>query len=189
MAKKKAAPAKEVPAKAAKEAPKAKPKLGEVLKSGIRSESVREVGRKSVARLKEKIDEIHVDKTKIKRGATLALRALGFFFILLAVILVGMLWAMPAQSRQIAEQLMDDRFVKVANGILNSNITRPGQVMASRGARAKHPVVIIPGIVSSGLEVWDGRECLGSHFRERIWVSSTKPSNCVCSEHAYRAQR
>lgn len=35
---------------------------------------------------------------------------------------------------------------------------------------AKHPVVLIPGIISCGLEAWQPGACLGkSYFRERIW--------------------
>ncbi len=46
---------------------------------------------------------------------------------------------------------------------------RPGEILAAEGLRKKHPMVFIPGITSTGLEVWQGHECLRSHFRERIW--------------------
>ena len=35
--------------------------------------------------------------------------------------------------------------------------------------RAESPVVMIPGIVSSGLEVWSGEECASANFRQRFW--------------------
>ena len=35
--------------------------------------------------------------------------------------------------------------------------TRPGLAMREKGYRAKHPVVIVPGFISSGLELWDGQ--------------------------------
>ncbi|KAG2454537.1 hypothetical protein HYH02_000382 [Chlamydomonas schloesseri] len=46
---------------------------------------------------------------------------------------------------------------------------RPGQVMARRGYRAKHPVVIVPGFVTSGLELWRGLPCGQRYFRQRMW--------------------
>jgi len=46
---------------------------------------------------------------------------------------------------------------------------RPGEILSQEGLRKKHPMVFIPGITSTGLEVWQGHECLRSHFRERIW--------------------
>ncbi|EFJ42118.1 hypothetical protein VOLCADRAFT_97885 [Volvox carteri f. nagariensis] len=46
---------------------------------------------------------------------------------------------------------------------------RPGLVMARRGYRAKHPVVIVPGFVTSGLELWQGLPCGRRYFRQRMW--------------------
>ncbi|GLI65076.1 hypothetical protein VaNZ11_008503 [Volvox africanus] len=46
---------------------------------------------------------------------------------------------------------------------------RPGMVMARRGYRAKHPVVIVPGFVTSGLELWQGLPCGQRYFRQRMW--------------------
>ena len=36
-----------------------------------------------------------------------------------------------------------------------------------------HIVIMIPGIISSGLEVWKGKPCAQRLFRQRIWGSST----------------
>jgi phospholipid:diacylglycerol acyltransferase len=46
---------------------------------------------------------------------------------------------------------------------------RPGFQMASDGARGKYPVVMIPGFVTSGLEVWQGKACAKKYFRQRVW--------------------
>ncbi|KAF6256224.1 Lecithin:cholesterol acyltransferase-domain-containing protein [Scenedesmus sp. NREL 46B-D3] len=46
---------------------------------------------------------------------------------------------------------------------------RPGQLAAKKGMRAHHPVVIVPGFVTSGLELWQGEECAQSYFRQRLW--------------------
>ena len=45
----------------------------------------------------------------------------------------------------------------------------PGRTMAAKGAKAKHPVILIPGIVCSGLEVWHGKPCAAPYFRQRLW--------------------
>ncbi|KAG2495385.1 hypothetical protein HYH03_006653 [Edaphochlamys debaryana] len=46
---------------------------------------------------------------------------------------------------------------------------RPGLAMARKGYRAKHPVVIVPGFVTSGLELWRGLPCGQRYFRQRMW--------------------
>ena len=52
------------------------------------------------------------------------------------------------------------------------NATLMGDHMAAQGARAKHPVFLIPGFVTSGLELWDGLACAKTkYFRKKIWGS------------------
>lgn len=48
---------------------------------------------------------------------------------------------------------------------------RPGFQLAQQGAKAHFPVVMIPGFVTSGLEVWYGKECARKHFRQRLWAA------------------
>ncbi len=48
---------------------------------------------------------------------------------------------------------------------------RPGYLLADQGARAKHPVVMIPGFITSGLELWASEECGNWRPRQRIWGS------------------
>lgn len=61
---------------------------------------------------------------------------------------------------------------------------RVGQALRARGAMPKHPVVIIPGFVTSGLELWEGRPCARSFFRQRLWgtlsMASTLLQNRTC---------
>ncbi|KAJ3121824.1 hypothetical protein HK098_003338 [Nowakowskiella sp. JEL0407] len=53
----------------------------------------------------------------------------------------------------------------------------PGAKLAEEGYHSKHPVVLIPGIVSTGLEVWStgaGKDmgegaCGAKYFRKRMW--------------------
>jgi len=47
---------------------------------------------------------------------------------------------------------------------------RIGYKLAQEGARAKYPVVMIPGFVTSGLELWAGKPCArNKYFRQRMW--------------------
>jgi Lecithin:cholesterol acyltransferase len=46
-----------------------------------------------------------------------------------------------------------------------------GQRMAEEGYKAKHPVFMVPGFVTSGLELWSGEECAEGFFRRKIWGS------------------
>ena len=47
---------------------------------------------------------------------------------------------------------------------------RIGYKLAQEGAGVKYPVVMIPGFITSGLELWDGKPCARSkYFRQRMW--------------------
>ncbi|KAL6750042.1 Lecithin:cholesterol acyltransferase-domain-containing protein [Haematococcus lacustris] len=56
-----------------------------------------------------------------------------------------------------------------SSGEVSESVTRPGRALAVKGYRAKHPVVIIPGFVTSGLELWEGLPCARRYFRQRMW--------------------
>ncbi|KAL9672428.1 hypothetical protein QQ045_028678 [Rhodiola kirilowii] len=45
----------------------------------------------------------------------------------------------------------------------------PGVKLSKEGLKAKHPVVFVPGIVTGGLELWEGRQCAEGLFRKRLW--------------------
>jgi phospholipid:diacylglycerol acyltransferase len=49
----------------------------------------------------------------------------------------------------------------------------PGRILRVQGAKAKFPVILIPGITSTGLELWEGKECAQSYFRQRLWGTLT----------------
>jgi hypothetical protein len=61
---------------------------------------------------------------------------------------------------------------------------RVGQALRARGARPRRPVVVVPGFVTSGLELWEGRPCARSLFRQRLWgtlsMASTLLQNRTC---------
>jgi len=46
---------------------------------------------------------------------------------------------------------------------------RVGVRMRREGLSVHSPVVMVPGIITTGLEVWDGEECIQTYFRQRIW--------------------
>ncbi|XP_022721562.1 phospholipid:diacylglycerol acyltransferase 1-like [Durio zibethinus] len=45
----------------------------------------------------------------------------------------------------------------------------PGVKLKKEGLRVKHPVFFVPGIVTGGLELWEGRKCAEGLFRKRLW--------------------
>lgn len=45
----------------------------------------------------------------------------------------------------------------------------PGVKLKKEGLKANHPVVFVPGIVTGGLELWEGRQCAEGLFRKRLW--------------------
>ena len=45
----------------------------------------------------------------------------------------------------------------------------PGLKLRKEGVKAKHPVVFVPGIVTGGLELWEGHQCAEGLFRKRLW--------------------
>ncbi|KAL7619162.1 phospholipid:diacylglycerol acyltransferase 1 [Lactuca sativa] len=45
----------------------------------------------------------------------------------------------------------------------------PGVKCVKQGLEPKHPVVFVPGIVTGGLELWEGHECAEDLFRKKLW--------------------
>ncbi|RDX58491.1 Phospholipid:diacylglycerol acyltransferase 1, partial [Mucuna pruriens] len=45
----------------------------------------------------------------------------------------------------------------------------PGLKLKKEGLTVKHPVVFVPGIVTGGLELWEGHQCSEGLFRKRLW--------------------
>ncbi|GJT99126.1 putative phospholipid:diacylglycerol acyltransferase 2 [Tanacetum coccineum] len=48
----------------------------------------------------------------------------------------------------------------------------PGVRLKNEGLTPLHPVVMVPGIVTGGLELWEGRPCAEGLFRKRLWAGS-----------------
>lgn len=45
----------------------------------------------------------------------------------------------------------------------------PGTRLKREGLIAHHPVVLVPGIITGGLELWQGKPCAEPLFRKRLW--------------------
>lgn len=54
-----------------------------------------------------------------------------------------------------------------------------GRKIAAEGAKPKHPMVLMPGVISTGLESWTTSEEQASYFRKRLWGSSTMIKNVL----------
>jgi phospholipid:diacylglycerol acyltransferase len=48
-----------------------------------------------------------------------------------------------------------------------------GRNLSAQGYAAAHPVVLLPGIISTGLESWTTDESSSGFFRKRLWGSAT----------------
>lgn len=102
---------------------------------------------------------------------------------------------MPAKLSQLSELLFETSLLKLmpAGGIFGGddflgNITSilqpfwkseyedlssPGRLLRAKGVKGKYPVLMIPGITSTGLELWEGQACAQSFFRQRLWGTLT----------------
>ncbi|OAY65459.1 Phospholipid:diacylglycerol acyltransferase 1 [Ananas comosus] len=60
----------------------------------------------------------------------------------------------------------------VAEAIAGPPPDPPGARLRKEGLAAKHPVVFVPGIVTGGLELWEGHHCAEGLFRKRLWGGS-----------------
>lgn len=57
----------------------------------------------------------------------------------------------------------------VTEAITGPSAHPPGLKLHKLGFTAKHPVVFVPGIVTGGLELWQGHQCAHDLFRLRLW--------------------
>jgi len=53
------------------------------------------------------------------------------------------------------------------------DLGRPGMKLAAEGMASRHPVLMVPGIVTTGLEIWKGSGCGKDYFRQRVWGTSS----------------
>ena len=74
---------------------------------------------------------------------------------------------------QIAALLPDELHSQLSRfQTLMGDVTRPGIAARDDGIHAHYPVILIPGIITTALEVWEGEACARPHFRQRLWGST-----------------
>eukprot|EP01129_Flabellula_baltica_P010969 TRINITY_DN4711_c0_g1_i2.p1 TRINITY_DN4711_c0_g1~~TRINITY_DN4711_c0_g1_i2.p1 ORF type:complete len:598 (-),score=128.54 TRINITY_DN4711_c0_g1_i2:237-2030(-) len=61
----------------------------------------------------------------------------------------------------------------------------PGVEYMERGIVEKHPVVVIPGFVTTGLELWQGDPCAMKYFRQRMWGTLTMMESMLRSPECW----
>jgi phospholipid:diacylglycerol acyltransferase len=64
--------------------------------------------------------------------------------------------------------------------------TRIGYQLRMQNAHAKYPIIMIPGFVTSGLELWEGTTCAKKHFRQRLWGSVSMAKTFLADRHCWR---
>ncbi|KIO16477.1 hypothetical protein M407DRAFT_85981 [Tulasnella calospora MUT 4182] len=70
--------------------------------------------------------------------------------------------------RQLAEPLLEG-----AKTWTQTRDFKVGAAAAEKGLQAKYPVVLVPGIVSTGLESWSTSPEYRQYFRKRLWGTTT----------------
>lgn len=65
---------------------------------------------------------------------------------------------------------MPASFPQYVTEVINGPVADPpGVKLRKEGLMAKHPVVFVLGIVTCGLELWEGHHCAEGLFRKRLW--------------------
>lgn len=62
---------------------------------------------------------------------------------------------------------------------------RVGRRLAAQGYMAEHPVVLMPGIISTGLESWTTNENMAGYFRKRLWGTTTMMRTIVMEKDVW----
>lgn len=73
----------------------------------------------------------------------------------------------------------------ISETFLTEEAKRPGFQLSQQGAKAKYGVVIVPGFVTSGLEVWGGQPCARKHFRQRIWTAMGSATSFISDRECW----
>lgn len=63
--------------------------------------------------------------------------------------------------------------LKEQQAVLKSNSFAVGRKLKRAGFETHFPVVLVPGVISSGLESWSTENCSAPYFRKRLWGSWT----------------
>ena len=127
----------------------------------------------------DKVDIIlkDIDKKQQKTGATKRLwicKHLLCTLILLFCTIYVIMHLRPDYAINIRNSI--EKVLKRFNLTSEEFRLRPGQILAQY-RQASMPIIIIPGIISTGLELWAGTECANGKFRHRFWTSMQMVNN------------
>jgi phospholipid:diacylglycerol acyltransferase len=146
---------------------------------------------------KEKLDKILKKRPSRKRS--------GFSFLLGGI--VGLLLAVfLAQQNDVVkleglldvnlDSLMDvlpagivrdaKALTKAEREVTNYDSFSVGLHLQSQGIKAHHPVIMIPGVISTGLESWSTGEKSRPYFRKRLWGSWSMMRALVLDQAAWK---
>ncbi|PCH36716.1 phospholipid:diacylglycerol acyltransferase [Wolfiporia cocos MD-104 SS10] len=62
-----------------------------------------------------------------------------------------------------------------------------GDALAARGLYARHPVVLVPGIISTGLESWSTAPAYRTFFRQKLWGGFSMLSQVMFNKERWMA--
>ncbi|KAG9084870.1 hypothetical protein FS749_004890 [Ceratobasidium sp. UAMH 11750] len=131
---------------------------------------------------RSKIDEWFIGKRRVLFPLGLAVGVLASFFLLsplpphIAYMLEDYdLSSISFPGLEFEWSQITDSLSKSAPGKLwaESRDFRVGFAMKERGLEAEHPVILVPGIVSTGLESWTTSPEYRQYFRKRLWGTTT----------------
>ncbi|CAE6380259.1 unnamed protein product [Rhizoctonia solani] len=131
---------------------------------------------------RKKLDEWFIGKRRVLFPLGLALGVLASFFLLsplppnLAVLLEEYdLTSLSLPGLEFEWDQIAQSISKSTPGNLwaESKDFRVGTELKEQGLEASHPVILIPGIVSTGLESWTTSPEYRSYFRKRLWGTTT----------------
>jgi phospholipid:diacylglycerol acyltransferase len=61
-----------------------------------------------------------------------------------------------------------------------------GLNLLAQGVRANHPVIMVPGVISTGLESWGTTNSSRQYFRKRLWGSWSMMSALVMDKEGWK---
>jgi hypothetical protein len=81
--------------------------------------------------------------------------------------LPGQTTGAPAAAIELEGSLLASVFAEAGRQMVPK--PTPGEMLLAEGLSYRHPLVFLPGIVSTPLEVWKGVGCMKNYLRQRIW--------------------
>ena len=69
---------------------------------------------------------------------------------------------------------------------VNYDSFQVGLKLGKEDIHAKHPVIMVPGVISTGLESWGTAEKSRSYFRKRLWGSWSMMRALVTDKESWK---